>query len=175
MNTKAISSQRGLICCCCCCCCCFNGKEVWEFCTKEQADREPTVVNVLTVIPMASWYSASLNTFRFVVSLVFALWPLECIEANCFWSQGQSSVCPADVSESLGRSEGWFACFSGCRVPSRKWVTSFPDFLVWPWESFCFKHSYCYRCKHVRKTIWKVVGEAILREAVELESHGGFI
>lgn len=145
MNSKAISTQRGLF------VLFFKWKEVWEFSTKEQAELELAVVNVPSVVPVASWYSASLNTFRFVVTLVFALWPLECSEANCFWSQGQSSVCSADVSESLGRSEGWFACFSGCRVPSRKWVIFFPDFLVWPWESLsaCFKHrhSYCYRCR----------------------------
>lgn len=177
MNTKAISPQRGLF-----FLFCFLSERKYEsLAQKSKRNESPQWSTVPTVVPVASWYSASLNAFRFVVTLVFALWPLECSEANCFWSQGQSSICPADVSESLGRSEGWFACFSGCRVPSRKWVTFFPDFLVWPWESLsawvCFKHrhSFCYRCRHVRKTIWKVVGEAILREAVELESHGGFI
>lgn len=135
----------------------FKWKTVWEFRTKEQAEREPAVVNVPTVVPVANWYSASLNTFRFVVALSFALWPLECSEANCFWSQGQSSVCSADVSESLGRREGWFACFSGCRVPSRKGLTFFLDFSVWPWESTQFqahRHSYCYsRCRRVQNTV----------------------
>lgn len=177
MNTKAISPQRGLF------FFFFKWKAEWEFRTKEQAEREPAVVNVPTVVPVANWFSASLNTFRFVVTLLFALWPLECSEANCFWSQGQSSVCSADVSESLGRREGWFACFSGCRVPSRKWLTFFLDFSVWPWESLsgwvCFKHTDTVTVivgADMRKTLLrKVVGEARLREAVELKSHGGFI